>query len=108
MENEHVFSTRKVVESLGEVIKAEPIKSSRSGESVRNQYSLKYENGYVFQSYDSIVGIESRGKYYFSEKFDVSRTTRKHCKWWSGMDSDEIRIGIANGSLGMLDTFKME
>ena len=105
---EKVFDTQEIISKLGRFIKVEPIKSTRSGESVRNQYNLKYENGYVYQSYDSIIGTEHHNQYYFSERYDHSRTTRKHCHWWSGMDTHQIEEGLASGVLRKLSTYKME
>ena len=100
--------TRKVLESLGRFIKVEPVLSGRSGEPVRNQYVLKYANGEALQSYDSLIGIETRGRYYFSERFNHSKTTRKYCNWWCGMDSRQIQSGLDSGEFCRLDTFKME
>lgn len=91
---------------LGTFQKVESLESGRSykhpdsNKAVRSQYIVVFENGQLFQSYDSIIGLKFKGgKLYLSEKHDFSNTTNKYCTTWCGLDAKERREGLKNGSI---------
>lgn len=61
-----------------------PIISPRSGEAVRNQYSIEFPGGVAFQSYDSLIAIFERedGRLTLGRDFDYSVTTSKWLHEW--------------------------
>lgn len=93
--NKAKFSTIK--RKLGKFLYVSPIISERSGEAVRNQYEIVFENGYVFQSYHTFIGAIVDGKLYLSDAHDYSNTTSKYCTIWSGYNGKERRKGLENG-----------
>jgi len=70
-----------------------------------NQFIIYYENGEVFQSYETIVGvyIRSEGRYYFGCEHDCSNTTSGHVGRWCGYNAKERRKGLADGTFGYID-----
>lgn len=61
-----------------------PILSPRSGEAVRNQYTIKIPNKVCFQSYNSLIAvydIESK-HLILGYHFDYSVTTSKYLHEW--------------------------
>lgn len=98
----HEFLKSEIINKLGNFIKVCPITSPRSGESVRNQYELKFENGYAFQSYNRLIGIKVGGRLYLTEDHTYSTTTSKWTTEWCGYDSKERKRGLENGNIGLL------
>ena len=43
-----------------------------------NQFVIHFENGCIFQSYDSIVAYKVNGKCYLTNKWNYSRTTMRY------------------------------
>ena len=67
--------------------------------NVPNQYELKCENGYAFQSYDSLIAVMMHGQLYLTDLHDYSKTTSKYAKAWTGRDTRERRQGIESGNI---------
>lgn len=103
-----VYKTTALLKKLGHFIKAKHINSTRSGEGVRNQIEIEFENGFVFQSYDSIIGIFYKGRYYFSRLHDYKTTTPKYCHVWCGLTTKERQRGLENGTYGLLDATEIK
>lgn len=76
---------------------------SRNGYNVApNQFIIEFENGLLFQSYDSIVaGVSNKGKF-VTDKHDYSATTNRFVRWYLGMTLDERRKAIKNGDLDLI------
>lgn len=57
-----------------------PCVSNRSGDAVKNQYIIKFNNYYAFQSYDSLIAIYDieKNKLVLGCDFDYSVTTLKY------------------------------
>ena len=96
------YKAKTLKNKLGRFIKVRPIISDRSGEAVRNQYDLVFENGHAFQSYDTLIGIYVGHRYYFSNMHDCSTTTSKYCGQWCGMNGKERRAALQNGRSGLM------
>lgn len=98
------YKAKTLQNKLGRFIKVRPITSNRSGQAVRNQYELVFENGHAFQSYNTIIGIFLRKeyKYYLSESHDCSTTTSKYCTQWCGMNGKERRAALQSGKVGLI------
>lgn len=88
---------QEIKDKLGKFIKVEPIILPRSGEAVRNQYKVRFENGNLYQSYDTLIGIRTGGKLYLTRSHEYSTTTSKYCREWCGYSGEERRKGLESG-----------
>lgn len=86
-----------LLKKLGGFVRVAPIESQRSGEAVRNQYKIVFENGTAFQSYDTFIGCRINGNLYLTENHDYSVTTSKYCTEWCGYNAKERREGLKSG-----------
>lgn len=59
-----------------------PITSPRSGEAVRNQYTIKGDGFVAFQSYDSLIAVKSDECLTLGRHWDYSVTTSKYLWQW--------------------------
>lgn len=69
-----------VFDMLWQFQKVRPMTSGR-GNPIPNQYELQYENGFVFQSYDSIIAVcvsSANQKIYLWNDWNYSKTTGKY------------------------------
>ena len=95
---ERTITKDKLMKRLGNFISVENLPSRNGQEKASNQFELKFENGKVFQSYDSLIGvILSNGEICFTDLHDYSNTTSLHCKNWCGIDTKSRRSGIKSG-----------
>ena len=78
------------------------LSSPRSWEPVPNQYSIQYENGRVFQSYESLIAVRLNGHLYLTDSHDYSKTTSKYCTEWTGFDTKTRREGLKDGSFTLI------
>lgn len=61
----------------------------------RPNYAIIYfENGYIVQSYSTVVCIRLFGKFYFDKTWAISRTTARHVSETIGITATEIRDRI--------------
>ena len=92
-----------VKKKLGTFVRVDNL-TSINGNVVSNQFQLEFENGRVFQSYDSLIAIKIDGKIYLCEYWDYSRTTMKYLNWWlGGYSKKEIEKGIKEGEFILLE-----
>lgn len=75
---------------------------SNSGREVANQFEVSFDNGYLFQSYSSIIAIRYKGQVYLTDKYDYSRTTMKYLKDFLGHGVAETRELLESGSYKLL------
>ena len=79
---------------------------SNGGNDVPNQFILYFENGTVFQSYNSIIAIRFNydvkyglsGKIVLSEDWDYSMTTSKYRNDFLGEHTKETRTKLDSGA----------
>lgn len=90
------MKTTTLLKRLNGVPKVYPLTSPRSGEAVKNQIVIRMTNGEVFQSYDSTIAIDYKGKIYLTKDFDYSVTTSKYLKQFCGKSAKEIKEQIKN------------
>lgn len=83
---------------LGKFVSVENTESRNGCGSAPNQFKIRFENGEVFQSYSTLIGVKFNGEYYFSNAHDYSNTTSSHTTRWCGYDCKERRKGLENGS----------
>lgn len=86
---------------------------SYNGGTVANQFLIQFDNGTVFQSYDSIIAIEitekirGKGTYekktYLTKEWDYSRTTGKYRNQFLGENIAETREKIKNKEYQIVD-----
>ena len=62
----------------------------------KNQFTIEYEKGVVFQSYETLIGAKINGVLYLSEAHTHSKTTSKHTTLWCGLDRKERERGLKN------------
>lgn len=82
---------------LGNFIECRPIYSNRSGQAVRNQYEVVFQNGRIYQSYSTLIGAYYDGELFLSDSHDYSTTTSKYCSQWTRRSPDERRKGLKSG-----------
>lgn len=78
------------------------LSSPRSWEPVPNQYSIQYENGRVFQSYETLIAVRCGGRLYLTKKHDCTKTTSKYCNQWTGYNTKERREGLEDGKFTLI------
>lgn len=67
------------------------------GKPVKNHFVIKFDNGEVFQSYDTIIAVEvfndytdpTKNRIYVSPMYKCSTTTLKHFNSWLQMTPKE-------------------
>ena len=69
--------------------------------NVPNQFIIEYENGTIFQSYESIIAVKCNGLY-LTEKHDFSATTSKYCLQFTNYTKKERNQGLENGTIRKL------
>lgn len=87
-----------VMRRLGNFVSVRNARSTNYND-VPNQFIITFENGEVFQSYDTFIGANIRGKLYLTDDHNYSRTTSRYCGRWCGLDCAERRAGIAKGEI---------
>lgn len=58
---------------------------------------VTFQNGEALVSYSTMVAAKIDNKYYFTAKYDCSRTTCRHVKDWCGIGIRTQRAMIKNG-----------
>lgn len=106
--SQKVAKLSEVKAKLGNFIKVENLTSSR-GNDVPNQFRLRFENGTVFQSYDSTIAISLRvfgepEQIYLTPHWDYSKTTGKYRNSWLGEDIKETSAKIKSGEYILTDS----
>lgn len=72
---------------------------------VENQFEIGFDNGRVFQSYNTVIAAWIYGQLYLNEYYhDYSNTTMKYCKHFTGMTAQQRRDGIKNGTIRTFET----
>ena len=89
---------------LGGFKKVRNMKSFNSRREVPNQFILKFENGEVFQSYESIIAVKfNDGAVFLGEHWNYSRTTQKYRNEFLRENTAETRNKLEIGKYGELD-----
>lgn len=87
-----------LLKKLGKFVSVENTDSRNGRGAAPNQFKITFENGEVFQSYATLIGVHYNGKYYFTGSHDYSNTTSSHCGWWCGYNCRERRKGLEDGT----------
>lgn len=95
-----------IYKKLGSFIRVENM-TGRTGDAVKNQFILKYENGEVFQSYESIIAVNiwNDNKYYIGKHWDYSTTTGKYRSEFLKCDKKELQKMLKNGRAVLVEDF---
>ena len=88
-----------LIKLLGTFNKVESMTSPRTDDAVRNQFKLKFDNGTMFQSYDTIIGARIGSQLFLSSSHQYSKTTSAYCTRWCGMNGREREAGINAGEI---------
>lgn len=77
-----------------------------NGDTVANQFIIRFDNGRVFQSYQSIIAVEldsDKGtQTYLTDKWDYSVTTGKYRKIFLGETKKETEEKLKTGEYKLL------
>lgn len=96
--------TTDILNKLGEFKSSTQMVSKKSGNPVRNQFVLYFENGLLFRSYDSNVGIRlNDGSKYIDAVFKYSRTTSKYTNHFFNTTPRELTERIHDGDIVIID-----
>jgi len=78
---------------------------SNSGNSIPNQFIITTSNGRMFRSYDSNIAFipNDENIIYLGKDWDYSRTTSKYRNQFLNMSSQEIKQGIEEGMIKVID-----
>lgn len=89
-----------IMSALGSFVSVRNTESRNGYGTAPNQFLLKFENGTVFQSYDSLIGVRIYGdsKLYLTNNHDCSNTTSGYCGRWCGRKCAERRKMLKDGS----------
>lgn len=72
------------------------LSSPATGNAVANQTKVIFDNGVLFQSYNSVIAIKKDGKLYVTEDYDYSKTTSKYLNQFCGYTAKEITKELEN------------
>lgn len=75
---------------------------SRRGGNASNQFVVRFENGEIFQSYRTIIGVKLDGKVYLTSSYNCSMTTIYYTVQWLNMKISDIRTKISSGEFQMI------
>lgn len=76
--------------------------TSPNGTTVANQFELRFSNGSIFQSYDSIIVIKLNRKVYLGQDWEYSMTTSKYRNQFLGESKKETQEKINSGEYTLL------
>lgn len=68
----------------------------------KNQFTIEYQNGEVFQSYETLIGAKINGVLFLSNAHTRSKTTSKHTHLWCGLDRKERERGLKNNEITLI------
>ena len=75
-----------------------------------NQFVVEFSNGYLFQSYESIVAYKIDGEVYLTDKWDYSRTTLKYLYrfleqycYFNDLNKKKVEKLIKDGEIKLLN-----
>lgn len=96
------MKTQDILNTLGAFRRVVNLVSS-NGNKIENQFMIFFENGTVFQSYESIIVIEKDYNTYLTSKYNHSVTTSKYRNLFLNTDSKEVAEKIKNGRYILLE-----
>jgi hypothetical protein len=69
-----------------------------------NQFEIRFENGRVFQSYNSLIAVKMNdGRIYLTNDHEYSNTTSGHVgRWLGGMSAKERRQALCNETITLI------
>lgn len=98
------FNKNKLFVSLGNFVSVENATSRNGYGKAPNQFIIRFTNGSILQSYDSIVAGKLGNTRFVTKKHDYSTTTSRFVgQYLGGMKLDERRRAIKNGELQLIE-----
>lgn len=73
-----------------------------NGGKVANQFQIIFDNGSIFQSYDTIIAVRLKDKIYLTDSWDYSKTTGVYRNQFLRENIQETRIKIKSGEYKIL------
>lgn len=68
-----------------------------------NQFEIVFEKGRVFQSYNSIIVVQTQWQLYYGQDWEYSKTTNKYRIQFCGLNTADSREMIADGRIKLLN-----
>ena len=96
------ISKSDVMRKLGNFVTVRNARSTNCN-NVPNQFILTFENGEVFQSYESLIGAKIGRQLYLTADHEYSNTTSRYCCLWCGLSCAERRAGTAKGEIILIE-----
>lgn len=101
---------QEIMKELGAFIRVSNM-TSDNGNKIPNQFILEFENGRVFQSYESIIVVsfwysesgKHNNKTYFGEDWNASRTTSKYRNRFLHRDTEWCKKQVTDNKILVLD-----
>ena len=78
------INMKQATSRLGMLKGIEGLPARRGGTAI-NQAVINFENGQVFQSYNTIIGVKMGDNVWLSNWYDCSKTTMFYLKQWLGV-----------------------
>ena len=94
---ERTIKMDELTKKLGKFISVENTPSRNGYNTAPNQFEIRFENGRVFQSYNTLIAVRMGGELYLTESHDYSNTTSAHTTRWTGYNTAERRAGLKRG-----------
>ena len=99
----NTISKEELMKKLGAFMNVKNSESPSTYNAVANQYELEFENGYAFQSYDTLIAVLIAGQLYLSPYHDFSTTTSKYANVFCNRNGKERREGLKNGDYILIE-----
>lgn len=94
---EKTIKKSEIMKRLGGFRAVENTPSRNGYGSAPNQFILTFENGEVFQSYATLIGVKIGRELFLTADHDCSNTTSGYCGRWCGYDCKTRRKMLADG-----------
>ena len=72
------------------------------GNYVPNQFIIEFENGKIFQSYNSIIAVKFKGQVYLGQEWNYSKTTATYRNSFLNEDTATTRKKLKNWEYKLL------
>lgn len=101
----NTITRKELSEKLGAFRRVKNAPSRNGYNTAPNQFILRFANGVVLQSYDSLVVAEmDNGEVFFGSDHDYSATTNRFVKEFCGYSAPERRKMLENGTATLIVT----
>lgn len=102
--NMKTITRKELAEKLGAFRRVKNAPSRNGYNTAPNQFIIRFANGVVLQSYDSLVAVKmDNGEILFGADHDYSATTNRFVKEFSGRTASERRQMLENEEATLIE-----